>query len=141
MVVTRRSWVRVCGLFLSLSGREASLGGGRSTYKMMQKKRTTVENEKMQPTGAPGQVMPIGNGVRCGGAQLGIWSRSPFRPVRVLERRNRQSHGAQRHQPRRGALWQSRIGQRRLPTLPNGSGMERTKGGVARGSVPSCKVR
>ncbi|MGH0126071.1 UNVERIFIED_CONTAM: hypothetical protein FKN15_025346 [Acipenser sinensis] len=65
--------------------------------------------------------------------------RSPFRPVRAVERRNRQSHGAQRHQPRRGALWQSRIGQRRLPALPNGSGTERTKGGVARGSVPSSK--
>ncbi|MGH0141617.1 UNVERIFIED_CONTAM: hypothetical protein FKN15_045601 [Acipenser sinensis] len=67
--------------------------------------------------------------------------RSPFRPVRAVERRNRQSHGAQRHQPRRGALWQSRIGQRRLPTLPNGSGTERTKGGVAWGSVPSSKAQ
>ncbi|MGH0144356.1 UNVERIFIED_CONTAM: hypothetical protein FKN15_003335 [Acipenser sinensis] len=66
--------------------------------------------------------------------------RSPFRPVRALERRNRRSHGAQRHQPRRGALWQSRIGQQRLPVLPSGSGMERTKGGVARGSVPAGKV-
>ncbi|MGH0129930.1 UNVERIFIED_CONTAM: hypothetical protein FKN15_040324 [Acipenser sinensis] len=43
------------------------------------------------------------------------------------------------HQPRRGALWQSRIGQQRLPALPNGSGTERTKGGVARGSVPADK--
>ncbi|MGH0150735.1 UNVERIFIED_CONTAM: hypothetical protein FKN15_042862 [Acipenser sinensis] len=80
--------------------------------------------------------------------QKGAWpgvlfllARSPFRPVRAVERRNRQSHGAQRHQPRRGALWQSRIGQRRLPALPNGSGTERTKGGVARGSVPAGKVR
>ncbi|MGH0132005.1 UNVERIFIED_CONTAM: hypothetical protein FKN15_078307 [Acipenser sinensis] len=79
--------------------------------------------------------------------------RSPSPPVRALGRRSRhpqerrksatwkggRDHGAQRHQPRREALWQSRIGQRRLPSLTNGDGMERTKGGVAQGSVPSGK--
>ncbi|XP_058869672.1 uncharacterized protein LOC131720990 [Acipenser ruthenus] len=36
--------------------------------------------------------------------------RSPFRPVRTLGRRSRQSRGAQRHRPGREARWQSRIG-------------------------------
>ncbi|MGH0118488.1 UNVERIFIED_CONTAM: hypothetical protein FKN15_016823 [Acipenser sinensis] len=49
------------------------------------------------------------------------------------------NHDAQRHRPRREALWQSRIGQRWLPSLTNGNGTERTKGGVAQGSVLSGK--